>query len=251
MRQLWENGESSGNCYLNLLNDDNLTPDEALLFCLWIVMFLWHCITGLLSTASVPSPQFARSPLGGEDCLDPGPVLRGAAGVTCRTHCPTSETTRVHRLTQKLDLQSLSNLSWAPTARSEMLIKSKNMPYAGFGLFYKKKIGSRDIALLHSWNHWQMESSPVGLASWDPWLWDMIVAVCCQSHNSCGIVSLFAHHTSKKYILILLILPPYSPQSPFLWRCVLICPSRFEQEEFSDTFTVFSKVPILEASCPH
>ena len=114
------------------------------------------------------------------------------------------------------------------------------------------KIGSRDIVLLHSWNHWQMESSPEGLASWDPWLWDMIVAVCCQSHNSCGIVSLFAHsNSSKKYFLILLILIPYLPQSPFLWRCVLICPSRFEQEEFSDSSTAFSKVAILAASCPH
>ena len=97
-----------------------------------------------------------------------------------------------------------------------------------------------------------MESWPEGLASWDPWLWDMIVAVCCQSHNSCGILSLFAYHTSsKKYFLIILILLPYSPQSLFLCGCVLICPSRFEQEEFSDISTVFSKVANLAASCPH
>ena len=50
--------------YSNFLGGDNLTPDEVLLFCLWNVKFFWQCITGLLSAASVPSPQFARSPKG-------------------------------------------------------------------------------------------------------------------------------------------------------------------------------------------
>ena len=35
---------------------------------------LVQCITGLLSTASVTSPQFACTPMGGEGCL--GPILQ-------------------------------------------------------------------------------------------------------------------------------------------------------------------------------
>ena len=72
----------------------------------------------------------------------------------------------------------------------------------------------------------------------------MIVAVCCQSHNSCGIVSLFAHHTlSKRNFLILL---QYFPKSPFLRHLVLISASQFQEEVFPDTFSVI----ILTTPCP-
>jgi len=54
-------------------------------------MFLWQCIPGLLSAASVPPPQLARPLMGGEGCL--GPVLRGAVGAARQPHCSAPEAT--------------------------------------------------------------------------------------------------------------------------------------------------------------
>ena len=67
--------------------------------------------------------------MGGEGCL--GPVLQGAADATHQTHSPTSEATRAHRLTQKLDLQALSNPSCALKAQSET---QENPKYPILGL---------------------------------------------------------------------------------------------------------------------
>ena len=56
--------------------------------------FLWQQLPGLLSSASLPSPQPACPFLGGEGSL--GPILRGAVGAARPTHCSAQEENRVY-----------------------------------------------------------------------------------------------------------------------------------------------------------